>query len=72
MWHSTLVTLHALGGLLALVAGVLALRRPSYLDTYFWSLVACIAFLVAVVAVDWDGLERGSRVLFTASARSVC
>jgi hypothetical protein len=70
MSHSTLVTLHALGGLLALVAGGLALRRPSYLDTYFWSLVACIAFLVAVVAVDWNGLDTGSRALFTASARS--
>jgi hypothetical protein len=66
MWHSALVTLHALGGLLALVAGCLALRRPSYLDTYFWSLVACIAFLVAVVAVDWNGLEAGSRALFVA------
>jgi hypothetical protein len=66
MWHSALVTLHALSGLLALVAGWLALRRPSYLDIYFWSLVACIVFVVAVVAVDWGGLEATSRVLFAA------
>jgi hypothetical protein len=66
MWHSALVTLHALSGLLALVAGWLALRRPSYLDIYFWSLVACIVFVVAVVAVDWGGLEAASRVLFAA------
>ena len=66
MWHSALITLHALSGLLAFVAGCLALLRRSYLDTYFYSLVACIAFLVAVVAVDWAGLEAASRALFAA------
>jgi hypothetical protein len=66
MWHSALVSLHAVGGLLALVAGSLALRRPSNLDTYFWSLVACIAFAVAAVAADWSALEAGSRGLFAA------
>jgi hypothetical protein len=66
MWHTALITLHAAGGSLAFAAGYLAIRRPSYLDTYFWSLVACIAFLVAVVAVDWSGLGAGSRALFAA------
>jgi len=64
MWHSALVTLHAAGGALAFVAGCLALRRPSYLDAYFWSLVACIASAVAVVAVDWSGLEAAARASF--------
>jgi hypothetical protein len=66
MWHSALVSLHAVGGLLAFVAGCLALRRPSYLDTYFWSLVGCVAFLVAAVGVDWSGLDAASRGLFAA------
>jgi hypothetical protein len=61
-----LVTLHAASGLLAFVAGCLALRRPSHLDTYFWSLVACIALVVAVVAIDWNELAGASRALFTA------
>jgi hypothetical protein len=34
----------------------------SRLDTYFWSLVACIAFVVAAVAVDWNGLEAASHL----------
>jgi hypothetical protein len=66
MWRSVLVTLHAASGLLAFVAGCLALRRPSHLDTYFWSLVACIALVVAVVAIDWNELAAPSRALFTA------
>jgi hypothetical protein len=66
MWRSVLVTLHAASGLRAFVAGCLALRRPSHLDTYFWSLVACIALVVAVVAIDWNELAAASRALFTA------
>lgn len=59
MVHTTLITLHAGAGLLAFVAGCLAIQRPSFLDTYFRSLVACIAFLVRVVAVDWSGPGAG-------------
>jgi hypothetical protein len=66
MSHSALVTLHALGGLLALVAGCLALRRPSYLNTYFWSLVACIASSWRSSRSSGTGLETPSRALFAA------
>lgn len=66
MVHTTLITLHAGTGLLAFVAGCLAIQRRTHLDTYVWSLAACIAFVVAAVAVDWSGLDAASRALFAA------
>jgi hypothetical protein len=66
MLHAGLITIHAGSGLIALVAGGLAVGRTRYLPVYFWSLVACILALAAVVASDWSSLDVGSRALFGA------
>jgi hypothetical protein len=56
---STLVILRAILGMLALVAGWLALRRPSYLNTYVWSLVGCVAISHRLLGEMLDpSLER--------------
>lgn len=64
--HPALITIHAGAGLVALFAGAAALRRRAAFAWYFWSLVACIGFLAAVVAYDWSTLDGSTRALFAA------
>lgn len=66
MWRTVFITLHAAAGVIAFVAGCLALRWRGYLSAYFWSLIAMVGFLAVVVAVDWAGLNTASRALFAA------
>lgn len=66
MWHTIFITVHAVTGTLALLAGSVALRRGSLFGTYLWSLAGMEVFLVLAIAVEWAELPAGTRVLFTA------
>ncbi len=66
MGHTVLIAAHTAVGLAAFAAGWLALTRRSYFTVYFWSLIFLVAFLAAVVAVDWAGLDSASRTVFAA------
>jgi uncharacterized membrane protein len=63
---AALIAIHAAAGLVALWAGWQAITRGAAVALYFWSLAACIAFVAAAVAVDWDALSGGTRALFLA------
>jgi hypothetical protein len=68
--HTLLIVGHAAAGFIALILGCAVLvpprgrRSPRFL-TYLVSVVALVVFLVAVVVVDWPGLEGGQRVTFS-------
>ncbi len=65
--HSLLIALHAGTGLVALLAGGVALfRRGGLFGLYLGSLIATTVFLALAVAVEWAVLDAGARVLFTA------
>lgn len=66
MWHTVLITIHAVTGVAALVAGCVALWRRAVFSIYLWSLVATILFLALAIAEEWGSLDDGTRVLFVA------
>lgn len=68
MWHTLFITVHAVTGAVALLAGSVALRRGAMFGTYLWSLVGMELFLVLAIAAEWAELPTGTRVLFTALA----
>src|SRR6266498_1311716 len=68
MWHGILIGAHAVSGLVALVAGVVAMRRGRLFDVYLGALAGMAIFLVLAVGVGWDALDAGGRGLFTAFA----
>ena len=53
MLHGLLVAAHAVAATLALLAGLVAVRRGRGLDLFSWSVVAMEAFLVLAVAAGW-------------------
>lgn len=66
MWHTILITLHAVAGVVALVSGLVAVRRGRLFDVYLWSLVGMAVFLVFAVAGTWAEIDAGTRALFGA------
>lgn len=67
MFHTVLIALHAGTGVLALLAGTVALLRAGrFFGTYLVSLVATTVFLAGAVVTDWVVFDPGTRVLFTA------
>lgn len=69
--HAAFILLHAGAGLVALIAGVLAVtgpaaRRRAAFPVYFWSLAGVVAFLSVAVVLAWADLDTPSRVLFPA------
>ena len=65
--HSLLIALHAGTGVVAMLAGAVALfRRGRLFGTYLAALTATTLFLALAVAQEWTVLDAGSRVLFTA------
>ena len=68
MAHTILITLHAVAGTVALLAGAVAIRGRALFAAYLWSLVAMVVFLLAATVVAWAGLDTATRVLFTAFA----
>jgi len=66
MWHTILITLHAVAGVVALVSGLVAVRRGRLFDVYLWSLAGMAVFLLFAVAVTWAEIDAGTRALFGA------
>lgn len=66
MAHAVLIALHAAAGLLALGAGMFALRDGRFFTVYLSSLAATTVFLAAAVAVNWPDTAPAARGLFTA------
>jgi hypothetical protein len=71
MLHILLIALHALGGLVALTAGLTVLRPteaepPPAFRLYLGGLWAMVLSLAAVVALDFPTLDPASRVTFGA------
>jgi hypothetical protein len=66
MLHTVLITLHAVAGVVAFVAGCVALRNGTLFATYLWSLVATILLVALAVAEEWGSLDGAARVLFVA------
>jgi hypothetical protein len=64
--YAALIGIHAAAGLMAVGAGFRVIATGDWFRLYFGSLVACIAFVVGAVALDWDELDGGTRVLFVA------
>lgn len=64
--HALLIALHAGTGVIAMLAGGIALYRGRFFDVYLASLVATTLFLALAVAEEWTALDTGARVLFTA------
>jgi len=68
MWHTALISVHALAGATALLAGCAALARRVLYRTYLASLATMELFLVLTIAAGWADLGTTARILFTAFA----
>ncbi len=66
MLHTTLIVLHAVAGLVALVAGGAAVRDGRFFDLYLWSLAGTALFLALAVGAGWAAVDAGGRALFAA------
>jgi len=66
MWHTIFITLHALAGVVAFVAGCVAIPQGSLFASYLWSLVGMELFLMLAIATEWGELSTPTRVLFAA------
>jgi len=64
MLHVILISAHTVSGLIAFVAGCIALRRRSVVGVFVWSLIALLVFVAAAVAVDWSSFELASQIVF--------
>jgi hypothetical protein len=71
--RTILVLVHAGAGIAGLLAGLASFAPPRNADGRSWVrwiYLACIAgmfvTLIALVAVDWEGLDTTARVAFTA------
>ena len=68
MWHTVFITVHAVAGGIALLAGCVAIGRRPLFRTYLWSLVAMEVFLVLAIAEVWATIGVATRLLFAAFA----
>lgn len=68
MWHTIFITVHAVTGGIALLAGCVAIARRALFGIYLWSLVAMQVFLILALAVEWTVIDGAARVLFGALA----
>lgn len=74
MVRSTLVVIHAASGIAGLAAGLAALApRPSgggrwARPVYLVCLAVLLGTLLALIAIDWAGLDIAARVTFSALA----
>ncbi len=74
MLHTTLIAIHAASGVAAFALGCLALRPrtqriqgvSSTIRWYLATLWLLVLFLLLVVAVDWNTLDLGTRILYGA------
>lgn len=75
MLRTLLVVAHAGAGVGGLLLGLAALRPPANIDSrlrtrrlYAASIAALLASMIALIAVDWRGLETGARTAFVGLA----
>jgi hypothetical protein len=68
MLHTVLIGIHAALGGLALVAGIVAIRRGRLFGVFLCSLIGTIVFLAAALVVEWSGLDTTEQVIFAALA----
>lgn len=72
MAYAVFIALHALAGVVGLVAASALVFVPRYADNrtlfsvYLWSLVALVAFLAAAMAAHWQDLGETERLTFSA------
>lgn len=64
--HTVLITIHAAGGVVALLSGTRALFRARWFALYEAALVLALAALAGAVVLDWPGLSAGARGLYVA------
>jgi hypothetical protein len=64
--HLILIGLHAAAGVIAFIAGFVAIRGRGLFPVHLWSLVATIVLLALAVASDWSQLDSAAAVLFVA------
>ena len=60
---ATLLALHAASASVALITAVFVRRRPRWFATYYWSMVAMVAFLVVGIAADLGARQPGVLVI---------
>ncbi|MGW4047809.1 hypothetical protein [Streptomyces sp. NPDC004721] len=69
--HNFLIILHAVSGAVGLCTGVVVLLNPrdhtsGWFRSYYWSIVAMVAFVIAAVGYDWQRLGAVQRPAFGA------
>ena len=62
--HLILIIAHAGFGVLACVAGGLALTRSGWLPAYRWSFAGLVLTLAGAITVGWGGFGPVERILF--------
>jgi len=68
MWHTILISAHAVTATAALTAGVIAIPRARMFGVYLGSLVAMEVFMVLAIAVEWQVIDAPTRFVFAALA----
>lgn len=66
MWHTVFIAAHAAAGGIALLTGCVTIARRALFRTYLTGLIIMELALLLAVAVEWAGLDPGTRVLFGA------
>lgn len=66
MWHTIFITVHAVAGGVAFVAGCVALPRGALLGTYLWSMAVMTLFLALAVATEWGVVALPLSLVFAA------
>jgi hypothetical protein len=64
--HNVFIGTHAGLGVVAFIAGIIAMPRGKLINVFLWTVVGTIAFLVAALGVEWDTLDTTEQVLFAA------
>lgn len=72
MLRTALIIGHAASGVLAFVAGCVAVSRRSVFPLYFAALTAMVILVAAAVVTDWPALDVQSRIVFTALSGLGC
>jgi hypothetical protein len=66
MLRDIFIAAHAAAGVVALVAGVVALRGGRLLNLHAWSTGGMTLFLLLAVGAEWDAIDTTARVPFAA------
>ena len=64
MLHTIMIVVHASAGVVAFVAGCVALRRSEVFPVYFVAMIVMVATLAVAVIADWGEIDGVTRVIF--------